>query len=157
MQSEPREHEGMPWKTDRPEHGALEPRPVLDHRAYHPQIGVAIRPQRRGGSVERSFHENGAGIVERTADHDGRHDPFQPVRRERKAPPERRRNREQMNGRADVVNKAGEGELGRPYSAADGLFRLEHHDLASGSGKDDGRAQTVRPRTDDNRIRHSYD
>ena len=34
-------------------------------------------------------------------------------------------------------------------------FRLEHHDLASGLRKDDGRAQTVRPRTDDDRINHA--
>jgi hypothetical protein len=55
------------------------------------------------------------------------------------------------------VNEAGQRELGRPHSAADGAFRLEHHDLASGFGKDDGRAQAVRSRTDYNRIRHSYD
>src|SRR6202171_76692 len=62
-----------------------------------------------------------------------------------------------MHGRTDVVNEAGQRELGRPRSAADGLFRLEHHDLVSGRREDDGRAQTVGPRTDYNRINHSYD
>jgi hypothetical protein len=37
------------------------------------------------------------------------------------------------------------------------MFRLVHHDLAAGAREDDGRAETIRPRTDYNRIEHSYD
>jgi hypothetical protein len=88
-------------------------------------------------------------------DHDRWFDPLQPIRGEWKGSPERRRDSEWMDSRADVVDEAGHRELGRPRSSANSGFRFEHYDFASGLRKDDGSAETVRPGTDYNCINHS--
>ncbi len=49
-----------------------------------------------------------------------------------------------MNRGADVVGKAGKGELGGAAAAADGVGGLEDDDLAAGSCDLDGRGQAVR-------------
>ena len=47
------------------------------------------------------------------------------------------------------MNEAGEGQFGRPTTAADGVVRFEDDNLAPGPGNDDGRREAVRPRADD--------
>jgi hypothetical protein len=52
------------------------------------------------------------------------------------------------------VDEARQREFARPRTAADRAFGLEHYDLTSCLRQDDGGAQTVRSRADDDRIDH---
>ena len=88
-QSELREHVWMVWNIGRPEHGAFQLWPVLDHRADGPAIRDTVPFQQSDSRIERSLHHHRASVVERMADHGGRLDPFQTMCRERKGTPER--------------------------------------------------------------------
>jgi hypothetical protein len=57
-----------------------------------------------------------------------------------------------MDGRADVVAKAGERQLGSPRPAADRLPRLEDEDRPAGLRKRDRSGEPVGPGTDDDGI-----
>ena len=80
--------------------------------------------------------------------------PLDAVALERHRAHERRRGRERVDRRADVVDETGQRQLGRAAAAADRLLTLEHADRKPGAGKDDRRAEPIRPRADDGRIRH---
>jgi hypothetical protein len=147
----------MAGKGRRPEDRAFEPRPFIDDRADCLLVGVAVAPQRLGRRLERSPHHHRASIVERMAEHRGRLQPFESMRREGQRPPEWRRDAERMNRRADVVREAGQRQFGGPRAAADGMVGFEDDDLASGLGQHDRRTQSVGPRTDDDGINHQCD
>jgi hypothetical protein len=57
-----------------------------------------------------------------------------------------------MDGRADVVAKAGKRELGGARPAADRLLRLEDEDRPAGLRKRDRSGEPVGPGTDDDRV-----
>jgi hypothetical protein len=57
-----------------------------------------------------------------------------------------------VDGRADVVPKAGERELGGARSAADRLLRFEDEDRPTGVRKRDRSGEPVGPGTDDDRV-----
>jgi hypothetical protein len=73
-----------------------------------------------------------------------------------KRPPERRGDPKRMNGRTDVVREARQCEVGRSHASAYRLIGFEHQDPASGLSQDNGRAQTVRPRSHDDGIEHAF-
>jgi len=157
-QSEPRENVGMMWNIGRPEHGAFELWPVLDHHADGPAIRAARRVP-----VERRWrraivpppsrcHRRTDGRSWRTA----RSTPDRVSPAEESA---RTATRWANGWTAEQVSwtKPGSVSAADRGAAADRVVRLEDHDLASGLRKDDGRAQTVRARTDDDRVDHAYD
>ena len=86
------------------------------------------------------------------ADHRRRFDPLDATRGQRQRTPERRRDGERMHRRTDIVHKARQRERGRTGAAANRLLRLEHDDFAARLREHNSRAQTVRPRTDDDGI-----
>ncbi len=156
LQSESREREGMAGKGRRSEHRALEPRPVVDDRADRLPVGVARRAPALGRSPRAiappapRCHRRTDGRASRTAAiHSSPCAASGSVRQNGDAIAER------MNGRADVVDEAGQRQFGRAHAAADGLVGLEDDDLASGLRQHDGRAQAVRPRTDDDGVNHA--
>src|SRR3954470_22343232 len=56
-----------------------------------------------------------------------------------------------MDGRADVVGEAGERQLGRSRTAANGVIRLQDRDVEPRAREDNGGGKTVRSRPNDNR------
>ena len=75
--------------------------------------------------------------------------------RQRKRIEERRRHRHRVDRRTDVVCEAGERELRRPASAADGVLGFEDRDLEAGLRERDGGCESVRSRADDDGARAS--
>src|SRR5205807_1375624 len=75
--------------------------------------------------------------------------------RQRQRLPERRRDPEGMNGRADIVSEPGKRQLGGARATADRRVRLEDDDAAPSLCEDDGRAQAVWARSDDDGISHA--
>ena len=79
-------------------------------------------------------------------------DPFEAVFGERERVEERRARAEGVCGRADVVNEARQGQLGRAHTAAYAILRLNDEDGLARLRQHDGRRQPVRARSDDNRV-----
>jgi hypothetical protein len=108
------------------------------------QTGV-LGTERVGGAAD----EQGGAVVERMRERRGRLDP---VDVELERPEERRRGAERVDGRADVVPKAGERQLGRARAAADAVLRLEDEDRASGLRQSDRGGEPVRAGADDDGV-----
>jgi hypothetical protein len=87
--------------------------------------------------------ETAPSVVERMCQHRRRLDPLEPMCGERQRPEQRRRHRERMNGRADVVDEARERELCRASAAAGESIRFEDDDLSAGLRDDDRGRETV--------------
>ena len=77
-----------------------------------------------------------------------------PVHIELERPKERGRQAERMNRGADVVDEAGQRQLGRPQAAAELLGGLVDLHLQPRLGQRDRRRQTVRPGADDDGAFH---
>ena len=71
---------------------------------------------------------------------------------ERERVEERRARTQGVSGRADVVNEARQGQLGRAHTAAYALLRLDDEDGLTRLRQHDGRRQPIRARSDDNRV-----
>ena len=65
---------------------------------------------------------------------------------------EGRRGRERVDRRADVVTKAGQGQLGGPRPAPDRVACFDDEDRASGLRKRDGGGEPVRAGADDDGV-----
>jgi hypothetical protein len=70
-------------------------------------------------------------------------DERKPMVTQRQRRQERRGDGQRMDGRADVVQEAGQRELGRAHSPTDALLRLEQRDHAARPGEADRRGQPV--------------
>ena len=70
---------------------------------------------------------------------------------------DRRRSRKRMEGAEDVVAEARLGQLGGADCATRLALGLEDLDLPAGVGKQVRADETVRPRADDDRVRHTAD
>jgi hypothetical protein len=79
-------------------------------------------------------------------------DPGEAVLGEGQGAQKRRRERHRMDRRADVVDEAGQGELGRARAAADRRLRLQHDDGLARACEDDRRREAVRTGADDDGI-----
>src|ERR1019366_10291204 len=87
--------------------------------------------------------DDGRAIVQRMSDRGRRVDPLQAEIAEGERTEEGRRHAQWVDGRADIVDEAGERQLGRAGTAADGVFRLEDRDATAGAGERDGGGETV--------------
>ena len=101
---------------------------VAEEGADQPAIGGGVRSERIGGRVHRLAKDHRRLPIERVGDRRRRLDPGQSMLGERKRRQVRREDPERVRRGADVMVKAGEGELGRPSSAPDrgGCFEDEH-------------------------------
>ena len=103
------------------------------------RVAVACQAPVAVASIERST-DGCAAVVERMREHHRRLDPVEAVRAERQRAPEWRRDREGMDGRADVVHEAGQRQRRRAHAAADRLRSASNTTtLQPGLRKDDGR------------------
>jgi hypothetical protein len=78
--------------------------------------------------------------------------PLEAVLSEGERRPDGRRHAERVDGRADVVDEAGQGQLGRADPTTGLLGPFEDDDRATGTGQRDRRRQPVGPGADDDRI-----
>jgi hypothetical protein len=93
------------------------------HPLVRPPVGTA---DRSGGRRERAVEDYRRAVVERVRERDlGLHQ-LQPVPVERKLAQERRGERMRVDGRADVMDEAREGELGRARPSPHRGLRLQH-------------------------------
>ena len=78
------------------------------------QVLVALPIALKGGRgiMERALEQRGAATVERMRQREGRMCPGESVLLERDVSEERRRKTQRVDGRADVVNKAGQSQCG---------------------------------------------
>ena len=114
------------WRGSRatgPSNVGAAPVPVRDERLEQLSVRVPIVAECVGGFLDRPAHQHSGSVVEWMCKCDGRLDPVQlePERAE-----ERRDRRAGMDGRADVVPKFRQRQLGGARPAADRGLRLEH-------------------------------
>src|SRR5207244_2439881 len=115
---------------------------VFDEGTEQVAVRLSVRTERGCGGVEGSF-EHDRAVVEWMSDGRRRVQPLETELLERQRSKERRCDRHRMNGRADVVRKAQERQLGRPNAAANGSLLLEHCDVAAAARQRDGRREAV--------------
>ena len=82
-------------------------------------------------------------------------DELEPVLGQRQRAQERRGERVRVDRRADVMDEAGEGQLGRARPSPDRVGGLEHLDRAARAGEHDRRGQPVRAGADDDGVRQT--
>ena len=151
---EPREGHGMSrYMDDRPENLGQQPIRVRDERPEQAGPGRAVAAEAVRRRRDRSLQERHPAAVERMGDRRLGVDPLDATRGEIDGPHERRRQRHPVDGRAHVVNEAGQRELGRSRAPAGSVGCLVDDDgAASPSERDRGR-EAVGPRPDDDRVR----
>ena len=153
MRAEPRHQDGMLGDSERRrEHVPREPGPRLDEGRVQREPSLRAVAETQGSDLERSLEQDRLPPVERMSQWRRRLDPLEAKLGKREAAEERRGQREGMNGGADIVRKAGEGELGRSEPASDGGLCFAQHGLESRLGKRDGRGETVRAGADDDGV-----
>src|SRR5437016_7670775 len=81
---------------------------------------------------------------------------LKPVIFERQALEEGRASREWMDRRAEVVQEARKGELGRSGASAERLLSLQDEHRAACASNLDRSGEAVRPRTDDDRVPSAF-
>jgi hypothetical protein len=133
----------------RAEELALEPWPGGNGALHELAIGVGIRAERLRRFLERAANEDRGAVVEGMSERRRRVDQRQ-VEVER--PEEGRAGNERVDRGADVVTEPGERQLGGSRPAADRVVRFEDQDGAAGLRERDRGGETVRPRTDDDRV-----
>ena len=112
-----------------------------------PGGGVVAEDFDLGG--ERAFESDSGAVVERVGEWGGGMKPFEAVFFERQGEKEGRACAEWMDGGAEVVMEAGEGEVeGACCAAGDGLGLVDG-DFEACLGEDDGGGETVGACTDD--------
>jgi hypothetical protein len=114
----------------------------LDRGADEPRV---LRSERIG----RALDEERRSVVERMRERGRRVDPLDV---EIELPEERRRCRERVDRRADVVPEPGKRQLERARAAADRVLRLEDADGPSSLSERDGGSEPVRACADDDRV-----
>ncbi len=127
---------------------------LLRERPHEPPVAPCVNPERGGRVGDGADEQRGAPVVERVRESRRRLDPLDAVLLERHRAQERRGDGERMDRRADVVDEARQRQLGRPAAAAERFLGLQHPHRQPGPGEMDCRGEAVRPRPDDNRIRH---
>ena len=136
----------------RPEDLPLELRPVRGKAADEPSVGVCVATKPRRGCLDRALDDGRGAVIERMHDLGGRKDPLEPVLLERQRPEERGGRPEWVNRRAEVVDVARQRQLRRARAASDRVVRLADQNRKSPLGERDRGGETVRPRSDDDRV-----
>ena len=117
-----------------------------------PTVALAVLAQAGGRGVQVAAHQRRAAVIERMGQRHRRLDPLQAVLRQRPLAEDRGGSAQRMDGRADVVDEAGQGQRRRPAATAHLGARLQHQHAAPGSGQGDGGGQAVGPGADDERV-----
>jgi hypothetical protein len=130
--------------------------PALALAGNWPLAAGLVIAERVGRAIRRALDYGRRPIVERMREHARRLDPREAVPRERKRAEERRRDREGVNRRTDIVHESGSRQLRRARAAADGWRRLVDHHAPSGLRHRNRGGETVGARPDDDciRVRH---
>jgi hypothetical protein len=118
--------------------------PVADRGADDIEVGARIRTEQRGRRLEVAHQDRGA-VVERVCELNGGLDPAKAVAVERELGEEWRARAEGVDGAADVVDEAGEGQLSRPAPASDGRLGFDELHRAAGARERDRGCETIRP------------
>jgi hypothetical protein len=145
---EPGGEQRVARRPGRAQHGRGELVPALGERAHERVVCVAVRPELRRRLGQRPVQDGRPAAVERVG---GLHlglEQLEPVIGQRQRPQERRSDGEGVDGRADVVPVAGQGQLGCPRPAADRLVALAQEHRPAGAGQLDRGREAVRPRAD---------
>ena len=127
--------------------GALDER--LGQRAIASRVA---RAESVAGLGDRAANDDRGAVVERMRERRRRMNELEPMFGERQRAKERRRERERVDRGADVVHEAGLGQGGRPRASADRRRGLVDADGSSGARERDRGGETVRARSDDDRV-----
>ncbi len=122
--------------------------PAFDERRHELAVRFAVLAQRGAGLLQRWVKRRRRAVVEGMRHGDLRLNPFQPVPGQRQGLEKRRPEGQRMDGRAEVVDKAGQRQFARTRAAAEGGLRFEHADAATGLREGYGGGQAVRARAD---------
>ena len=114
-----------------------------------PPLAVAV--ERFDRAIQRSVQHARRTVVERMGAVDRRLQPREAVRREVELGEERRRGGDRMDGRAVVMDQAGDDHLRAARATADRIARLEHRHVHAGAGQPRRGGEPVRPAADDDR------
>ncbi len=147
-QPEGDERQRVGWQLHRrPEDVVGDVVPAVDGRADQP--APALRVADGDARLLEGLEQHpGAAVVEGVGGVDLRLRPGEPQLLERELAERRRVGAEGVDGRADVVQEAGEGQLGGPGAAAGDVLRLEDDHRGTGGGEADGSGEAVRARAD---------
>ena len=126
----------------------LEKRPVGRHTVEDPPVGRTVLPETGGGLGDGAVDENRLLVLEGVGESHGSVNPFEPVIGEGEGAEERRSGGEGVDGRADVVMEAREGELAGAGTSADLVGALDDEDRGAGGGEGHRRRKPVGARSD---------
>jgi hypothetical protein len=129
-----------------------EGRPTMDDGREQMTPGWAVGAERVGGLGEVAFENHGGAIVEGMSERGGGVNPFEAVGGERERGEEGRGGGERMDGGAEVVEKAGQGEREGAGGAARLGLGFEDLDPQAGGSEDDGRGEAVGTGADNVRV-----
>lgn len=120
-QAESQQCQRVAWRSQRPEQGLFEHTPGGHQRCHELPIRRGILPKRLACHLYRALEEGCRSVVERVGQRYRRVNPFHPVLVQREAAEEGGHDRQGMNRRAHIVDKARQREGGRSDPTADAL------------------------------------
>ena len=123
--------------------------------AEEPPPGGPAVAEAGGGLLDRAQHRRRLAAVERMREVDLRPGPLEPVAVEAERRQRRRADRDRVDGRAVVVQQAGQGQLAGAGAAADRLGGLDHRHPDPAGAQRRGAGQPVGAGADDHRLAHA--
>src|ERR1700674_271405 len=130
---------------DRAEDFGGENRPALDEWLHQAAPAFAVRPKNRFGVAEIARERYGGAVIERMRQGSGRVNPLQTVSLQRKRSKKRGARGERMNGGAEIVEEAGQGELECARGTARLRLCFEDVNAHAALREGDGGCEAVRP------------
>ncbi len=124
-------------------------------RAEHPPVGVGVGSEPGRRRVDVALEEHGRAVVERMADRERRLDPPQALGLEVRLAEEGRNATEGIDRAADVVDVAGQRQLGGSDATADRRRRLVQPDRVALPSQRDRRREPIGPGPDDDGVHRS--
>src|SRR5207253_4843485 len=126
LQTEARERERMPGNVhDRSKDFGNQLAGSADQRSKHACVCARVWSKRCTCALDGMFENGGRSVIHRMRDRRRRQYPFVPMLRKWKSIEEWGGQSERMNGRADVVNETGFGQLRRARPATNRVPRFD--------------------------------